>query len=145
MRRRNLIEVLLVEDNPGDASVVRAVFGEAKSLNRVHHAENGLDAVRFLRKDAPYQGVPTPHLILLDLSLPGMDGRDVLAEIKRDASLRGIPVMILTSSRTQQDILRCHEEHANCFISKPEQAEDLARAVRTAAQFWLDVVTLPGG
>lgn len=144
MRRRNLIEVLLVEDNPGDASIVRTVFEEAKTLNRVHHAETGSDALRFLRKEAPFQGVPSPHIILLDLSLPGLDGREVLVEIKRDPGLRAIPVVVLTSSRTAQDISQCHENHANCFVSKPEQAEELARAVRTAADFWLDIVTLPG-
>lgn len=145
MKRRNLVEVLMVEDNPGDASIVRAVFEESRTLNRVHHAENGLDALRFLRKEAPYQGVPTPHLILLDLSLPGLDGRDLLGEIKRDPGLRGIPVIVLTASHTPQDIARCQESHANCFVSKPEQTEELASVVRTSAQFWLDIVTLPGG
>jgi CheY-like chemotaxis protein len=145
MKRRNLVEVLMIEDNPGDASIVRAVFEESRTLNRVHHAENGLDAFRFLRKEAPYQGVPTPHLILLDLSLPGMDGRDLLDRIKQDPTLRGIPVIVLTASQTIQDIARCQDGQANCYVSKPEHAEDLAAVVRTSAQFWLDIVTLPGG
>lgn len=143
MRRRNLIEILLVEDNPGDASLIQEVLSEAKVLNRVQHVEDGSEAVKFLRHEGEHAEAPAPHLIILDLSLPSIDGRQVLSEVKADAALRSIPVVILTSSQTEQDVKRCHEDHANCFITKPTETDELARVVRSVARFWLEIVTLP--
>ena len=143
MQSRNLIEVLVIEDNPGDASLVQEVLGDAKVLTHVHHVEDGAEALEFLRQEGEYAAAPTPQLIFLDLSLPGMDGRDLLGEIKSDSALRTIPVVVMTSSDTDQDVLKCHENHANCFVVKPQETENLAQTVRNVVRFWLEVVTLP--
>ena len=143
MQSRNLIEVLVVEDNPGDASLIREVLGDAKVLTHVHQMEDGAEAMRFLRREGEHAEAPSPHLIFLDLSLPGLDGREVLNAIKADDTLRAIPVVVLTSSGTEKDVFSAHDKHANCFVVKPDSTEDLARVVRNLVRFWLEVVTLP--
>ena len=143
MRSRNLTEVLVVEDNPGDASLVREILGEAKTLTHVRHVEDGSEALKYLRREDSYREMPVPNLIFLDLSLPGTDGREVLEEIKVNPALKAVPVVVITTSRTTMDISRCYDRHANCFVTKPETPEELADVVRRIARFWLEVVTLP--
>jgi two-component system, chemotaxis family, response regulator Rcp1 len=137
------IEILLVEDNPGDVKLTIEAFKEAKVLNNLHVAEDGVEAMAFLRHQGPYAGQPRPDIIFLDLNLPRKSGREVLAEIKGDPSLRRIPVVVLTTSQAEQDILSSYDLHANCFITKPVDLEQFFEVVRTVEGFWLSVVKLP--
>jgi len=137
------IEILLVEDNPGDARLTREALREGRVHNRLHHARDGVEALAFLRREAAYVDAPTPDLILLDLNLPKKDGREVLSELKDDPRLRLIPVVVLTTSEAEQDILKTYELHANCYITKPVDLEKFLEIVRVIEQFWLAVVKLP--
>ncbi|MBV8890092.1 MAG: response regulator [Alphaproteobacteria bacterium] len=137
------LEILLVEDNPGDARLTREALREGKILNRLHHVRDGVEALAFLRREGPFCGVPRPDLILLDLNLPRKDGREVLREVKEDAELRLIPVVVLTTSEAEQDILKSYELHANCYIAKPVDLEKFIVIVRAIESFWLVLVTLP--
>ena len=137
------VEILLVEDNPGDALLTREAFRDCKLLNTLHHVEDGAQALAFLRREGPYADRPRPDLILLDLNLPRMDGREVLAEVKGDEQLRGIPVIVLTTSADERDVLRAYHLHANCFITKPIALERFLEVVRSIEQFWLTIVRLP--
>ena len=137
------IEILLVEDNPGDARLTREALSQSKVRNNLHWACDGEAAMRFLRHQAPFADVPVPDLILLDLNLPRRDGREVLEDIKGDAALKHIPVVILTSSQAEEDILRSYRLHANCFITKPVDLEQLTKVVRGIEQFWFTLVKLP--
>lgn len=137
------VEILLVEDSPGDVRLTREAWKEARIKNRLHVAEDGVDALAFLRQQGRHAEAVRPHLILLDLNLPRKDGREVLAEIKQDPSLRLIPVVILTTSKAEQDILKTYNLHANCYITKPLDMDDFVRVVRSIEEFWLTTVTLP--
>ncbi len=137
------IQILLVEDNPGDVRLTLEVFKEGRIQNRVHVVNDGVEAMSFLRMEGDYARVPRPDLILLDLNLPGKDGREVLKEIKEDDSLRSIPVIILTTSKAEQDILTTYRLHANCYLTKPVQLDDFLKLMRLIEKFWLCVVRLP--
>jgi len=137
------IEILLVEDSPSDALLTREALGRSKLLNKLHVVDNGVDAIAFLRKEGPFASEPRPDLILLDLNLPKMDGREVLREIKADDDLRAIPVVVLTSSDAEEDILKSYNLHANCYITKPVEFDKFVKVVRSIHEFWFAVVTLP--
>lgn len=137
------IEILLVEDNEGDVDLTREALAEAKVSNHLHVAEDGLAALRFLRREEPHGSAPRPDLILLDLNLPLMDGREVLAEIKSDPQLRKIPVVVLTTSQAEEDIVRSYDLHANCYITKPVDFGQFMKVVRSVHDFWVTVVKLP--
>ena len=137
------IEILLVEDNPGDVRLTLEAMKAGKVLNHISVVDNGIKALAFLRKEVPYDNAPRPDLILLDLNLPQKDGRQVLAEIKEDDSLKRIPVVILTTSQAEKDILMTYELHANCFITKPVQFDQFMNVIRLIEDFWLTVVKLP--
>ena len=138
-----VMEILLVEDNPGDARLTRDALAHGSIPSRLHHARDGEEAIAFLRREPPFSTAPAPHLILLDLNLPRRDGREVLEEIKADPALRHIPVVVLTSSRAEEDILRSYRLHANCFITKPGDLEELGQVVQGIEQFWFTLVKLP--
>jgi CheY-like chemotaxis protein len=138
-----IIEILLVEDNPGDARLTREALATSKVRNNLHHARDGEEAMAFLRREGSFGRAPTPDLVLLDLNLPRRDGREVLEDIKSDAALKHIPVVILTSSQAEEDILRSYRLHANCFITKPVDLEQLTKVVQGIEQFWFTLVRLP--
>lgn len=142
-RHARLIDVLLVEDGEADVMMVREAFTDAKIANRLHVATTGEEALDFLRKSDGHERVPTPDVVLLDLNLPGISGQDVLAEMKSDDVLRLIPVVVLTTSKAEEDIVRAYGLHANCYVTKPVGFEKLAEVVRAVEDFWLGVVTLP--
>ncbi len=137
------IEILMVEDNPGDIRLTVEALKAGKVRNNFHTVENGEDAMTFLRRQGDFAGAPRPDLILLDLNLPKKNGREVLAEIKADPDLRRIPVVILTASEAEQDILRSYNLHANCYITKPVDLERFIEVVQSVESFWLTVVMLP--
>jgi two-component system, chemotaxis family, response regulator Rcp1 len=137
------VEILLVEDNPGDVRLTIEALKEAKVINHLSVAADGVDALNFLRRAHPYENVPRPDLIFLDLNLPRKDGREVLSEIKQDPSLRRIPVVVLTTSQAEQDIFRSYDLHANCYIAKPVDLDRFMDVVRSVEGFWLTVVKLP--
>lgn len=137
------IEILLVEDNPGDARLTEEALREGRIRNTLHHAHDGVEALDFLKRKGGFANAPRPDLILLDLNLPRKDGREVLSELKRDPVLRLIPVVVLTTSEAEQDILRTYELHANCYITKPVDLDKFMTIVRAIEEFWLAVVTLP--
>ncbi|WP_141619669.1 response regulator [Myxococcus sp. AB036A] len=137
------IEILLVEDNPGDVRLTVEALKEGKVRNRLSVARDGVEALAFLRRQGAYADAAQPDLILLDLNLPRKDGREVLAEIKVDPALRRIPVVVLTTSKAEEDILRTYDLHANCYIAKPVELEQFISVVRSIDDFWLSVVHLP--
>ena len=137
------VEVLLVEDNPGDVRLTREALKEGKIRNNLHVAKDGVEALAFLRREGEHADAPRPDVILLDLNLPRKDGREVLAEVKGDPALRQIPVVILTSSQAEEDICRAYDLHANCYISKPVDLDQFIRVVRSIEDFWFTVVKLP--
>jgi CheY-like chemotaxis protein len=141
--RNSPSEILLVEDSPTDVLMVREALEYSSILNRLHVVEDGEEVMAFLRHRDGYVAAPRPSLILLDLNLPKKSGREVLAEIKSDADLRTISVVVLTTSKAEEDILRSYELHANCYITKPVEFKKLAQIVRDIQQFWFTVVTLP--
>jgi len=137
------IEILLVEDNPGDVRLTRESLRESKVRNNLHIATDGVAAIAFLRREGANAGAPRPDLILLDLNLPKKDGREVLAEIKGDPELKTIPVVVLTTSSAEQDVLRSYELQASSYITKPVDLEQFMLVVRSIEDFWLTIVTLP--
>ncbi|HEY0095744.1 MAG TPA: response regulator [Archangium sp.] len=137
------IQILLVEDNPGDVRLTIEALKEGKVSNNLSVARDGVEALAFLRREGPHGKAARPDLILLDLNLPKKDGREVLAEIKDDSSLRRIPVVVLTTSKAEEDILRTYDLHANCYITKPVDLEQFISVVRSIDDFWLSVVRLP--
>jgi len=139
------IEILLIEDNPGDVRLTMEAFKEGKVRNALHVAKDGVEALAFLNRGSEYADAPRPDLILLDLNLPKKDGRQVLAEIKADEDLRRIPVVILTTSSAEEDILKTYDLHANCYITKPVDLDQFIKVVRSIEEFWLTIVKLPGG
>jgi CheY-like chemotaxis protein len=137
------IEILLVEDNPGDTDLAREALREAKVNNHVHAVADGVEALQFLRRQERFADAPRPDLILLDLNLPRKDGREVLKEIKADRDFRRIPVVVLTTSKLEQDVIKAYNLHANCYIIKPVDFEQFLRVVKDIESFWLTVVKLP--
>ncbi|HKI55801.1 MAG TPA: response regulator [Trueperaceae bacterium] len=137
------VDILLVEDSPGDVRLTREALAEGKLKNRLHVAEDGEQALAFLRRDGGYAEAPRPDLILLDLNLPRVDGREVLAQIKADHDLKRIPVVVLTTSSADEDVLRVYDLAANCYITKPVDLDQFMRVVRSIEEFWLTVVRLP--
>jgi CheY-like chemotaxis protein len=137
------IEILLVEDSPSDTELTLEALREAKVRNHLSHVEDGVEAMRFLQRQGQYAHAPRPDLIMLDLNLPRKDGREVLAELKADEQLRTIPVVVLTTSRAEQDVLRAYHLHANCYINKPVDFDQFLEVVHSIESFWLFVVTLP--
>ena len=138
------IQILLVEDNPADVDLTREGFEVGKLKNDLHVVPDGIEAMRFLREEEEYANAPRPDLILLDLNLPKKDGREVLAEIKQDPGLQTIPVVILTSSDAEEDVVKSYQLHANCYIRKPVNLERFMKIVSTVEDFWFTVVKLPG-
>jgi CheY-like chemotaxis protein len=139
------VEILLVEDNPGDYRLTKEALHEGKVYNNLHWAKDGVEALEFLKRRGKYAKVPRPDIILLDLNLPKKDGREVLSEIKQDGDLRSIPVVILTTSKAEEDVLRSYDLHANCYVTKPVDLEKFIVVVQSIDRFWLTVVTLPTG
>jgi CheY-like chemotaxis protein len=137
------IDILLVEDSPSDALMTREALECAGVRNRLHIVEDGVEAMSFLRREGKYAEMLTPGLVLLDLNLPRKSGLEVLQEIKNDEKLRSIPVVVLTTSKMEQDIVKSYGAHANCYISKPVEFAKLADAVGGIRDFWLSLVTLP--
>ncbi|EWC62507.1 Two-component system response regulator [Actinokineospora spheciospongiae] len=138
-----IIDVLLVEDDDGDVLMTREAFEHYKIRNQLHVVRDGEQAVQFLRREGQYEGAPRPDLILLDLNLPRFDGRQVLAEIKADAALRLIPVVVLTTSEAEEDILRSYQLHANAYVTKPVDFDRFIEVIRKIDEFFVTVVKLP--
>jgi CheY-like chemotaxis protein len=137
------VEILLVEDNKGDVGLIEEVLEEAKIRNKLHVAEDGEEAMLYLRGKGKFSGSPRPDLILLDLNLPKKDGREVLREIKENSNLKNIPVIILTSSSAENDITRAYDLHANAYVTKPLDFDQFINVVGSIVNFWLGVVQLP--
>lgn len=137
------IEILLVEDSPSDTALTIEALKAGKVANRLYNVEDGVEAMSYLRRQGVYKNAPRPDLIMLDLNLPKKDGREVLAELKEDPVLKTIPVIVLTTSRADEDILKSYQLHANCYITKPVDFQQFIGVVKTIENFWLTVVTLP--
>jgi two-component system response regulator len=137
------IEILLAEDSSTDVMLTKAALKFAKMRNNLHVVKDGVEVMSFLRKEGQYADAPRPDLILLDLNMPRKDGREVLAEVKADDHLKSIPVVVLTTSQAQEDVIKAYGLHANCFISKPVDFQQFTNVVRAIDQFWFTVVTLP--
>ena len=139
------IEILLVEDSPSDVRLTREALKDAKILNNLSVASDGEEAMEYLHRTGRHADAVRPDLVLLDLNLPRKDGREVLAEMKADEELRSIPVVVLTTSRSEEDVLRAYDLHANCYITKPVGLDQFLRIVESIHGFWLSIVTLPPG
>ena len=144
MNATKVVEILLIEDNIGDARLAQEALRDAKVRNRLHWASDGIEGLAFLRREGKHASAPRPDLVLLDLNLPRKDGREVLSEIKSDQKLKCIPVVILTTSQAEEDILRAYHLNANCYISKPVDLDQFMKVVKTIEDFWLTIVKLPG-
>jgi CheY-like chemotaxis protein len=138
-----IFDILLVEDNPGDARLAQEALKEGRMSSRLKVVVDGVEAMSFLRREGEFAEAPRPHLVLLDLNLPRKDGRQVLAEMKADPELRRIPVVVLTTSQAEQDILKSYDLHANCYITKPVDLDRFITVVRSIEEYWCSVVTLP--
>ena len=138
------VEILLVEDNPGDVDLAREALASNKVSNTLHVARDGEEAMAFLRREGAFATAVRPDLIILDLNLPKKDGREVLAEIKKDPGLKAIPTVVLTSSQAEEDIARSYQLHANCYITKPLDFNSFLSVVEQIKGFWLSIVELPG-
>jgi CheY-like chemotaxis protein len=139
----NVIDVLLVEDDPGDALMTQEAFEHHKIRNSLHIVKDGVEALEFLRREGQYENAPRPGLILLDLNLPRKDGREVLSEVKADAELRSIPVVVLTTSEAEEDVLRSYSLYANAYVTKPVDFDRFIEVVRQIDDFFVTVVKLP--
>jgi len=137
------VEILLVEDNPGDERLTREALKEGKVYSNLHWVKDGVEAMAFLRREGKYAGSPRPDIVLLDLNLPRKDGREVLQEVKTDEDLKRIPVVVLTTSKAEEDVLRTYNLHANCYVTKPVDLEKFIVVVKSIDVFWLTIVTLP--
>jgi CheY-like chemotaxis protein len=142
-RTGNIIDILLVEDSPTDAMLAREAFSEAKVANCLHHVSDGIEAIEFLRRQGKYAHAPRPDLILLDLNMPRKDGREVLAEIKVDPDLMMIPVLVMTSSQAESDVVKSYKLHCNGYVVKPLDFQQFTEVVHSIDGFWFAVVTLP--
>ncbi|KKN34427.1 hypothetical protein LCGC14_0793750 [marine sediment metagenome] len=138
-----IVEILLVEDSPGDIRLTQEALKDSKISNNLHVVMDGEEALAFLKKEGRFSEKPRPDLILLDLNLPKKDGREVLAEIKRDERLKRIPVVILTISEAEEDIYKSYNLHANCYITKPVDLEQFIKVIKATENFWFTIVTLP--
>ncbi|MDD2310406.1 MAG: response regulator [Desulfuromonadaceae bacterium] len=143
MKGKKVVDILLVEDDPGDVELTREGFAEGKLLVNLHTVDDGIKALRFLRCEEPYADAVRPDIILLDLNLPRMDGREALKEIKGDARLRSIPVVVLTTSEADIDICKCYDLGASCYISKPVGFDAFLKVVQSLEEFWFTVVKMP--
>ncbi|MFH0733047.1 MAG: response regulator [bacterium] len=137
------VEILLVEDNPGDVKLTQLALLETKVNNNLHVATDGLEAMEFIYKKGKYSDAPRPDIILLDLNLPKKDGREVLEEIKKDENFKRIPIVILTSSKAEEDIIKSYNLHANCYITKPLDLLQFLEIIKSIENFWLTIVKLP--
>ncbi|HUL79380.1 MAG TPA: response regulator [Vicinamibacteria bacterium] len=137
------IEILLVEDNAGDARLAFEALRDSKIRNTLHHVKDGVEAVAFLRQQGEHAGAPRPDLVLLDLNLPRKDGREVLSDIKQDPDLRRIPVVVLTVSKDEEDVLKSYDLHANCYVTKPLDFGQFLKVIHSIEDFWLTIVKLP--
>ena len=142
-KRNNAIQILLVEDNQGDVRLTQEAFKATKLANQLHVVSDGVEAIDYLHRVGSYAGAKRPDLILLDLNLPRMNGREVLEEIKRDEALRRIPVVVLTTSRAEEDILRSYDLHANGYVTKPVDLDHFHQVVESISHFWFSIVSLP--
>ena len=142
-REASLVEILLVEDSPGDVRLTIEALKEAKVSNRLSVVGDGVEAMEYLRRQGKYAHAARPDVVLLDLNLPRKDGRKVLAEMKEDPDLKVIPVVVLTTSRAEEDVLKAYEHHANCYITKPVDFQQFLHVVQSIENFWLSVVRLP--
>lgn len=140
---RRAVEILLVEDNPGEVRLTQEALKDAKIRNNLHVTQDGEEAMSFLRRTGRYDHAVRPDLIILDLNLPKLDGREVLAQIKADPSLRPIPVVVVTTSDAQEDIVGSYDLHANCYITKPVDLDQFLQVVRAIESFWFEIVLLP--
>ena len=138
-----MIDVLLVEDDPADVLLIEEAFADNKVRNRLHRVADGVEALQFLRREGEYADAPQPDLVLLDLNLPRKDGREVLAEVKADPDLRTIPVVVLTTSDAEEDVLRSYQLHANAYVTKPVDCEGFIEAIKQIDHFFVSVVQLP--
>ncbi|AFO59186.1 MULTISPECIES: response regulator [Natrinema] len=136
-------QILLVEDNPGDVRLTKEAFKQGRIENDLHVVSDGTEALDFLGRQGPYTDAPRPDLVLLDLNLPGKDGAEVLEELKADPVLRSIPVIVLTSSRAEEDVVKSYELHANAYLTKPVDPDEFIETVRAFEKFWFSVVRLP--
>jgi CheY-like chemotaxis protein len=141
--RARPVEILLVEDDPGDVLITREAIDGSKFANNLNVVSNGEEALAYLRHEPPYEASPTPGLILLDLNLPRLDGREVLAIVKQDPDLRRIPIVILTTSSADEDIVRSYDLHANAYVTKPVDFDQFMSVVRQIDDFFISIVTLP--
>ena len=139
----NMIDILLVEDNPGDIDLVKEALSDAKVGNKLHVVKDGHEALAYLRRQEGFAAATRPGIVLLDLNLPRMDGREVLKEVKSDPELRSIPIVVMTTSKDEEDILKAYDLQANCYITKPVDFEQFMKAIRSLEDFWLTVVQLP--
>ena len=137
------VEILMVEDNPGTVRLTQEVMRDSKVRNAMYVVDDGVEAMAFLRKQGRYASAPRPDLVLLDLNLPRKDGRETLAEMKQDEELKRIPVVVLTTSRSEDDVLRAYDLHANCYLNKPVGLEDFIKVVKSIENFWIEMATLP--
>ncbi|MDA8084690.1 MAG: response regulator [Nitrospiraceae bacterium] len=144
MDRRKEVDILLVEDDPGDVELTREGLKEGKMLVNLHTVDDGIKALRYLRRQAPYTDAVRPDIILLDLNLPRMDGRETLKEIKSDEALRCIPVVVLTTSEAETDVVKCYDLGANCYIAKPVGFDAFKTVVQSFEDFWFTLVKIPG-
>ena len=139
------VEILLIEDNPGDVRLTVEALKESKIINNLNVVDDGIEALSYLQKEGIYKDKPRPDLIILDLNLPKKDGREVLGEIKSEDSLKQIPIVILTTSEAEEDIIKSYELHANCYITKPVNMEQFIKVVKSVGDFWFSIVMLPPG
>ncbi|MBF0384441.1 MAG: response regulator [Candidatus Omnitrophica bacterium] len=143
MSNAHVIEILLVEDNPGDINLTKEALSESKMANKLSVVKDGVEAMKFLRKEGQYSDTTSPDIVFLDLNLPKKDGREVLKELKEDAQLRVIPVVVLTSSEAEEDIIKAYLNHANCYVRKPLDFAKFLEVVRKIEDFWFSIVKLP--
>jgi CheY-like chemotaxis protein len=143
MPDREPVEILLAEDNPGDVKLTRKALEKGRLANNLHVVNDGVETMEFLRGEGEYEGRPRPDLVLLDLNMPRKDGREVLEEIKESEQLKRIPVVVLTSSEAEEDVIRSYDLHANAYLTKPVDFDGFIDVVSTLEEFWLQVVKLP--
>jgi chemotaxis family two-component system response regulator Rcp1 len=143
MTDRDPVDILLAEDNPGDVKLTKKALEQGKLVNNLHVVNDGVGTMAYLRNEGEYADTPRPDLILLDLNMPRKDGRDVLEDLKADEELRRIPVVVLTSSDAEEDVVKSYELHANAYLTKPVDFDGFLEVINTLEEFWLEVVKLP--
>lgn len=143
MNKEKKVEILLVEDNEAEVFLIKEAFDEWKLLNSLNTVHNGLEAMKYLKKEKPYENMPKPDLIILDLNMPKMNGREVLNEVKKDDNIKHIPIVVMTTSDDEEDIIQSYKLHANCYIRKPVDFKEFSKIILSIQSFWFQVVTLP--